>query len=52
MGGVKDMATGGLNSFILMNDGTLWTRGYNGAGQLGDGTKTNQHILTRLVPPE
>ncbi|MBI5640929.1 MAG: hypothetical protein HZA17_10935, partial [Nitrospirae bacterium] len=32
------VAAGGAHSVALKSDGTLWTWGYNGSGQLGDGT--------------
>jgi alpha-tubulin suppressor-like RCC1 family protein len=34
------IATGGGTSFVLRNDGTLWSWGNNDYGQLGDGTMT------------
>jgi hypothetical protein len=37
------------HSLALKADGTVWTWGYNGAGQLGDGTTTNRLVPT-LVP--
>jgi alpha-tubulin suppressor-like RCC1 family protein len=37
---VKAVAGGWGHSLALKNDGTLWAWGYNGSGQLGDGTTT------------
>jgi alpha-tubulin suppressor-like RCC1 family protein len=34
---VKAIATGGAHSLALRSDGTVWSWGYNGSGQLGDG---------------
>jgi hypothetical protein len=36
------MAAGSGHSLYLKTDGTLWAMGWNGAGQLGDGTTTNR----------
>jgi alpha-tubulin suppressor-like RCC1 family protein len=32
----------------IQTDGTLWTWGYNGDGQLGDGTKINKEVPTQI----
>ena len=37
--GVMDVATGELHSVALKADGTVWTWGWNGYGQLGSGTR-------------
>jgi alpha-tubulin suppressor-like RCC1 family protein len=34
---VKAIAAGGAHSLALRSDGTVWSWGYNGSGQLGDG---------------
>ena len=39
------IAAGGLHSLALRGDGTVWAWGYNGSGQLGDGT-----VQMRLTP--
>ena len=35
---VTNVAAGGLSSFLIKSDGTLWAAGNNAYGQLGDGT--------------
>lgn len=45
---VKDMSASGSFSMLLKTDGTLWACGYNGSGQLGDGTTTD-HALPAQV---
>jgi hypothetical protein len=37
----KQIADGGLSSSAIKTDGTLWAWGYNGYGQLGNGTTTS-----------
>src|SRR5437773_753599 len=41
LSGVVAVAVGGLHSLALKSDGTVWAWGYNGYGQLGDGTTMN-----------
>ena len=38
----KQVACGGYHTMAIKTDGTLWTCGYNGFGQLGDSTITNR----------
>ena len=35
---------GELHNFALKSDGTVWSWGWNGFGQLGDGTLTNSNV--------
>jgi alpha-tubulin suppressor-like RCC1 family protein len=39
--GVTSMSGGAGHSLALKKDGTVWAWGFNGFGQLGDGTKTD-----------
>ena len=41
--GVKKITAGWSHSLALKNDGTIRSWGYNGSGQLGDGTMYNQN---------
>ena len=41
---VAAIATGDDFTVVLYDDGSLWTWGLNGHGQLGDGTTTNRNI--------
>ena len=38
----------GENEFAIKNDNTLWGWGYNGYGQIGDGTSTDKNILVQI----
>ncbi len=39
---ISQAAAGGSHSLFASSDGTLWTVGYNGYGQLGNGTLTSR----------
>jgi alpha-tubulin suppressor-like RCC1 family protein len=41
--GVIAISAGNLHSLFLKNDGTLWACGYNGYGNLGDGTTIDKY---------
>src|SRR5207237_129666 len=41
LSGVVAVAGGNLHSLALKSDGTVWAWGYNGDGELGNGTTTN-----------
>ncbi|HEX5746806.1 MAG TPA: hypothetical protein VFZ09_11210 [Archangium sp.] len=40
---VKEVSLGFYHTVALKHDGTVWTWGYNGSGQLGDGTTTTRN---------
>jgi hypothetical protein len=42
LSGVQDIDGGADHSLALKSDGTVWAWGYNGVGELGDGTTTNR----------
>ena len=44
----KAVSAGGEHTVGLAEDGTLWTWGENGKGQLGDGTAINKSIPVRI----
>jgi alpha-tubulin suppressor-like RCC1 family protein len=48
LSGVSAIAAGGLKDFehslALKNDGTVWAWGFNGFGQLGNGTNTSSNV--------
>ena len=46
---IKSVYCGGYHTFILKNNGTLWSTGYNGDGQLGLGDKTNRTTFTQVT---
>jgi uncharacterized repeat protein (TIGR02543 family) len=47
--GVQTVAAGDNHSLILKTDGSLWATGYNGFGQLGDGTTTTRTSPVRIL---
>ena len=46
---VKQVACGSHHTFILKNDGSLWSCGYNTNGQLGLGDDSNRHAFTQVT---
>lgn len=46
--GAKAISAGGWHSVALKNDGTVWAWGWNGDGQLGDGTTVDKSIPTQV----
>ena len=42
LSGVTAIAAGAYHALAVKNDGTVWAWGYNGKGQLGDGTTTDR----------
>ena len=49
MSGVKTIAAGENYSLFLKTDGTVWGTGFNGDGQLGDGTRNNRLAPVQLM---
>jgi alpha-tubulin suppressor-like RCC1 family protein len=47
---VVAIAAGQYHNLFLKNDGSLWTVGWNIAGQLGDGTVNGTNNLVQIVP--
>ncbi len=47
--GVTAIAGGHYHSLALKTDGTVWAWGYNGHGQLGDGTTTNRSTPVQVL---
>ncbi len=45
---VVAMAAAGNSTYALHSNGTMWACGYNGYGQLGDGTTTNRAYPTQV----
>ncbi len=41
---ITEISANGYNSVALKSDGTVWIWGYNGHGQLGNGTTTNSRL--------
>ena len=46
---VKQIACGEYHTFILKNDGSVWSCGNNGQGQLGLGDTTNRTTFTQVT---
>ncbi len=46
---VTQIAAGGYHSLFLKSDGSLWAMGFNGYGQLGDGTTNNVNRPEQIV---
>ena len=46
---VKSVCCGGNHTFILKNDGTLWSCGWNTSGQLGLGDSSNRTTFTQVT---
>jgi alpha-tubulin suppressor-like RCC1 family protein len=49
VGNVTVVAAGYYHSLFLKRDGSLWGMGYNGYGQLGDGTTSNTNRPEQIV---
>ena len=48
-GAVSAIAAGIKHSLFVKPDGSLWAMGFNGYGQLGDGTATDRHSAVEIV---
>ena len=46
---IRSVYCGNDYTYILENDGTLWSCGYNGYGQLGLGDTTNRKTFTQIT---
>jgi alpha-tubulin suppressor-like RCC1 family protein len=46
---VIDIAAGRSHSLFLLENGTVWSCGYNSVGQLGDGSTTNRIYAVQVV---
>ena len=46
---IKQIACGSNHTFILKNDGSVWSCGYNASGQLGLGNNTSRNIFTQVT---
>jgi len=47
--GVIAVSAGYYSSYALLSDGTVWAWGYNGYGNLGDGTTTNRSYAVQMM---
>ena len=45
--GVKEISGGRYHAVIMKEDNTVWGVGYNGYGQVGDGTTSNRTIISQ-----
>jgi len=50
--GIRAIAAGRACTVALASDGTVWSWGANGNGQLGDGTKNDRHAPVQVVGPD
>lgn len=47
--GVMAIAAGNAHSLALKSDGTVWSWGWNGEGELGDGTRTTKAAPVQVI---
>ena len=47
--GAQAIAAGFWHSMVLKADGTVWATGYNGNGQLGDGTTSRKTSFVKVL---
>ena len=45
----KSISAGYDHSLILKQDGSVWVTGWNGNGQLGDGTTTDKYTFEDVI---
>ena len=45
---VTAIGAGTYHSLAVLSDGSVWAWGYNGSGQLGDGTTTNENMPVKI----
>jgi alpha-tubulin suppressor-like RCC1 family protein len=50
LAGITQVASGGLESFAVRSDGTLFSWGNNGSGELGNGTSGGFSATPATVP--
>ena len=50
--GVKEISAGDQHTTILKEDGTVWSTGYNGYGQLMDGTTNSKSVIVQAKESE
>ena len=50
LGGIVTLAGGMHHALARDRDGTIWTWGHNGFGQVGDGSVTDRTVAQRLPP--
>jgi alpha-tubulin suppressor-like RCC1 family protein len=46
---VPHLSTGGYHTCVAKNNGTLWCWGFNGGGQLGDGTNVDKYYPWQIT---
>ena len=48
---VVSVSAGFYHNLAITSDGSLWAWGWNGHGQLGDGTTQTRNVPVRVMPP-
>ena len=49
---VIDLSVGYYDTAVVKKDGTVWTWGYNGYGQLGEGTSSDRTTPVQVIKPD
>ncbi len=52
LGDIRAITAGRAYTVALASDGSVWSWGANGNGQLGDGTKIDRHAPVRVAGPD